>query len=126
VGAFLGKLHGLEVHFGNQRAGGVDDGEVALFGFRANCRRYAVGTENRSRAGRNFGKLFHEDGAEFAQFVDDMLVVDNFFADVDRRAVEIQGNLDHVDSAYHTGTKAARLQEIYLFFAGGIGKDGFQ
>ena len=63
----------------------------------------------------NFGKLFHEDCAQFTEFVDNVLVMDNFFANVDRRPVEIERDLYHVDSANHSGTKTAGFSR-YIFF----------
>jgi hypothetical protein len=40
-----------------------------------------------------------------------VLVVDNFLADIDRRAVEVESNFDHIDGPDDTGAEAPRLQQ---------------
>ncbi len=68
-------------------------------------------TENSAAAGGHFIQLFDEDGSRLPQFIDHMLVVDNFLADVDRRAVKVECNLDHIDGPDDTGAEAARLEQ---------------
>ena len=108
-GAFLaGKLQGLEVHFGHQRARGVNHFQGARFGFIAHGRRNAVGAKNQHRAMRHFFDGFHENRAAPAQLLHNISVMDDLMVDVDRRAVGFQRQFDDIDGAYHTGTETAR------------------
>ena len=63
---------------------------------------------------------FDEDGTEPAQLVHHVAVVDDFLADVNRRAVEVQSDLDHVDSAHDTGAESARAQEDHFPCRGAV------
>ncbi len=112
--AFARELDGFQMDLGDQRAGGVDDGEAALFALTPDFGRNAVGAENGAPAIGHFAQFFDKNGAQFAQFVHHMFVVDDFFADVNGAAVEIQGDLDHVDGAHHARAKSARLQKVNL------------
>src|SRR5260370_6077836 len=60
---FARELQRLEVHFGHQRAGGVNHFQRAGLGFIAHRRRNAVGAENQHRAVRYFLDGFHENRA---------------------------------------------------------------
>src|ERR1035438_2129999 len=70
--------------------------------------------------------LLHEDGARLAQFVHDVLVVNDFLAHVNRRSVEVERDFDHIDGPHHTRTESARLEQIHLLFRAVIGGYGFQ
>ena len=59
----------------------------------------------------NFVQFLHEDRAGFAQFLHNVLVVYDFFADVDRRAVEVESDFDDIDGPDHAGTKTSRLEQ---------------
>src|SRR5580700_11207450 len=92
--AIARESYGLQVHFGDQWASGVDYVELAFLSLLAD------GWRDSMRA---------EDGAGLAQFVNDVFVVDDFLAHVDRRAVKIERNFHHVDSPYYARAKATRL-----------------
>ena len=64
-----------------------------------------------ARAGGNLIELIDEDRTFFCEIVDDIRVVYDLFANVNRSAEGIEGNLNNVDRAYNTGTEAARLKQ---------------
>src|SRR6185312_13264369 len=122
--AFARELDGFEMHLRDQRTGRVDDGEAPFLALLANFRGNAVRAEDGAGAGRDFLKLFHKYRAEVAKLVDDVFVVDNFLADVNRRPVEVQSDFDHVDGAHHAGTESAGLEKVDLLVSGCVGADG--
>jgi hypothetical protein len=69
----------------------------------------------------HFVQLLDEDGAGLAQFIHDVLVVHDFLADVDRRPVQIQSDLHHVDSPDDAGAEAPRLEQKDLLVGAVIG-----
>ena len=115
-GAFFPrKLEGFEMDFGDQRAGGVNDFQLARPGFIADGGRHAVGAENQHGAVRDFFNGFHENGAAAAKLLDDVSVVNNFMVHIDRRAISFQSQFDDIHGADHAGAKAARPHaEQYL------------
>ena len=94
--------------------GGVDDVQAAFAGLRAHRGSHAMGAENGPCARGDFVEFFYKDRAGIAQFIHHVLVVNDFFADVDRRAVEVERDLHHIDRSHHTGTKASRLEQENL------------
>jgi hypothetical protein len=75
----------------------------------------AVGGEHRDRAfGDRVVELLDEHRAALAQLLDHVLVVDDLLADVDRRAVQLEGALDALDGAIDAGAVAARSGEQQL------------
>ena len=90
---------------------------LAFLALSANFRRNAVRAENGARAGRHFFEFLDENGAQLAQFIDHVLVMDDFLAHIDRRAVEVQSDFDHIDGAHHAGAKTAGLEEVNLLFS---------
>ena len=70
--------------------------------------------ENGAGAGRHFLEFLDENRAQFAKFVDHVLVVDDFLANVDRRAIEVERDLDHVDGAHDAGAESAGLEKVNL------------
>jgi hypothetical protein len=68
-----------------------------------------MGTENRHGSRRDLIDLVDEQGAFRPQSLDDVPIVDDFVADVDRRAVLFERPLDNLDSPFDPGTKASRL-----------------
>ena len=89
-------------------------GRLALFALAADFRGNAVSAENGAPAVGHFGQFFHENRAQLAQLVHHVLVVDDFLADIDRRTIEIQRDLDHIDRAHDAGAESARLEQIDL------------
>ena len=73
-----------------------------------------MGAENRHRAGRHRIDVLDENSALVLQAIDDMLVVDDFMADIDGPAVYLQGPLNDIDGAHDAGAKPARFCEQNL------------
>src|ERR1700679_776035 len=96
------------MNFCNQRAGGVDDAQLALLRFLANARGNAMRAEHQYCSLRNLRNRLHEDGSASPQLVYYVAVVDDFVMHVHRAAVSLQRQLDDVDSAYHTRAETTR------------------
>ena len=86
-------LHFL-VHLGHQGAGRVDGAQFAVHGLLADCGGHSVRGEHDHRAFGHLVGLVDEDRAAFGQPVDDVAVVHDLLAHVDRGAVGVQGLLD--------------------------------
>ena len=71
----------------------------------------AVRAEDGDGVRRNLGKILDEMSAFGLQALNDVLVVHDFVAHIDRRAVFLQSALDDLDGADHAGTKTAGLSE---------------
>ena len=69
-------------------------------------------------------EFFDKNGAGFPQLVHHVLVMHDFLAHVDRRAVKIESDLDHIDGSHHAGAEAARLQQKNLLVRAGLGAKG--
>ena len=67
--------------------------------------------ENGRRAGRYFRQIIDEHRALAPQLLDDMAIMDDLVADIDRALCALERALDHVDRAHHPGAKAPRLGE---------------
>src|SRR4051794_16941454 len=84
----------LRVHLGDQRAGGIDRLEAPPVGLLVHDRRDTVGAEHDGRALGHLVGLLDEHRAALLQRLDDVLVVHDLLAHVDRRAVGLQRLLD--------------------------------
>ena len=111
VVAFLVQLGDLDVDLGDERTGRVEDAEAARRGLLAHRLRDAVRAEDQRGARRHVVEVLDEDRALGLQVVDDVGVVDDLVAHVDRRAELGQRALDDLDRAIHAGAKAARLRQ---------------
>ena len=109
--AELGVAPALVVDLADQRTGGIDDVEPARGGRGLDAAGDAMGGEDRGGAARDLVDFADEDRALGAQALDDMGVVDDFVADIDRRAMLRDGALDDLDGADDAGTEAARLRQ---------------
>ena len=69
------------------------------------------GEDHRLVGLRDFVELLDEDGALRLQAVDDVAVVDDLVADIDRRAEFLERQLDDLDGAVDAGAEAARRAE---------------
>src|SRR5207245_5031329 len=87
---FTGKLERLEMHLGDQRAGGVNYFQLARLGFLANSRWNAMGAENQYSAVWHFLDGFHKNGAAAAQLLYYVSVMDDFVVHVDWRSIGLQ------------------------------------
>jgi hypothetical protein len=88
------------------RTGGVEDLEPARRRFLADRLRNAVRAEDHYRIVRNVGKGFDEDRAAGFEPVDDVAVVHDFVADINRGAETLQCLFDDRDRPVDTGTEA--------------------
>ena len=107
----LGKLHGLNVNLGDERAGGVDHPQSTPFAAFADGRRNTVGGVNYTLTVRHVVDLVNKNGALFGQFIHNIAVMDNFAANVNRRAKGLKRNFDDVDGTNNAGAKAARFEQ---------------
>ena len=114
--------HRLQVHLGDQRAGGVDHIQPPLLGLPSHRWRHAVRAEDGPRPLGHFVQLLDEDGAGLPQFIHNVLVVHDFLAHIDRRPVQIQSDLHHVDSPDDAGAEAPRLEQKDLLVGAVIGR----
>jgi len=64
-----------------------------------------VGGQDANLAGRNLVLVLDENGPEPLEVSDDMLVVDDLVANVDRRPVLLQQPFDDLDRTVDAGTK---------------------
>ena len=100
---------------GDERARRVDRLQAAALGLGVDGRRDAVGGEDGDGAlGDRVVELVDEDRAALAQLGDDVLVVHDLLADVDRRAVQLERALDGLDGAVDAGAVAAGAGEQEL------------
>ena len=70
-----------------------------------------MGGEDHRHAVGHLVQLAHEHRALRLQAVDDELVVDDLVADIDRRAVALERQLDDADGAVDAGAEAARRRD---------------
>jgi hypothetical protein len=109
----LAPLIGIALALGmdlrDQRAGGVDDRQVAPRRLDLDRARDAMGAENGDAARRDFGELVHELRALGAQALDHVPVVHDFVADIDRRPIFLECLFDNLDRPLDAGAEASRL-----------------
>src|ERR1039457_1619531 len=118
--ALARELDRFEVNLRDQRAGGVDDLKLAALGLLADRRRYPVRAENDSRALRHLRQLLYENGARLPQFIHDVAVVDDLLPHIDRRAIEVQYDLDDIDRPHHAGAESPRPEQDDLLSVVGL------
>ena len=94
VVSLMRKAPRLGVNLRHQRAGCIDGLEAALLGFTMHGRRYTVGAKDDRRSVRDFVELLNEDRTLLTQLLHDVLVVDDFLADVHGRPVKGERLLD--------------------------------
>ena len=109
--AAVGVAPRLGVHLVHERARRVDDPEPAPLRVLLHRRRDAVGREDADRALRDLVLRLDEDRAEPLEAAQDVVVVDDRVADVDRRAVLLEQPLDDLDRAVDAGAERARRGE---------------
>ena len=99
---------GFPMNLRDERAGGVDGKQATLLCICRNGARNAMGGKDNRRAGfRNLVEFLDENGALCLQHFNDVAIMDDFMADIDRRAVGLDGSFDRVDRPNHAGAEAA-------------------
>ena len=111
VVVLAGEPLGLVVHLGDQRTGGVDHLQAAGGGRLVHRRRHAVCGEHHDGALGHLVGLLDEHRATPGQRLDDVAVVHDLVAHVDRRAVLLQGTFDGLHGAIHPGAVTPRFGE---------------
>jgi hypothetical protein len=104
----------LIVHLGDQRTGRVQDGKLPRSRLLLDAFGHAVGTEDGDRVRRDLGQILDKMRAFCLEALDDMLVVDDFMADIDRRPVLLQGTLDNFNGSDDASAKTTRLSQYDL------------
>ena len=107
--AVIGVALGLDMHFADQRAGGIDKDHLAPRGLGRDGFGHAVGgKDHRAVIGAIF-QLFHEHRAFGAQIIHHEFVMHDLVAHIDRRApIFFSAIFDDLDRAIHTGAKKPR------------------
>jgi hypothetical protein len=100
----------LVVNFVNQWAGRIDDIELTAFGISLDFTRHAMRAEDGHGAERDLVDLVDEDRAPRLQVIDDVMVVNDFMAHIDRGAKSLERPLDDLNGALDAGAEAARLR----------------
>ena len=95
----------LDMHLGDQGAGGIKHPEPTPFGLVLHRFGHPVRAEHQGGTWGDVVQVFDEDGAPRAQVVDHMGVVHDFVAHINGRAKLAQGVLNDVNGPVHTGTK---------------------
>ena len=109
---FFGELDGFHVDLCDQRTSRVDHAKLAAFAGFADFRRNSVrGVDYRSPCGNLFNAV-HEDRALLLQFLDNVAVVDDLLADIDRRAEGLKGDANDIDGPHDTRAESAGFQEV--------------
>ena len=106
---------GLAVDLGYQGAGRVDEGQTARWAAAAGTDLGTPCAENTT--GRSSGTSSSSStntAPESAQPVDDEAIVDDLVADIDRRAVPLERQLDDLDRAVDAGAKPARRGDQHV------------
>jgi hypothetical protein len=70
-----------------------------------------MGAEDGHCAGRHLGELFDEDGALFAQALDDMTIVDYLMPDIDWWTIFLERPLDDLNRPNHASTESSWLRQ---------------
>ena len=99
---------GLAMDLGDERASRIDIAEAAVQCGGGHRLGHAVGREHHRPVVGHLVELVDEHRAQLAQAIDDEAVVDDLVADVDRRAVLLERELDDLDRAVDSGAESAR------------------
>src|SRR5262249_16913877 len=115
-GAALGSVFlDLDMDFSDERAGGIDHPQIAVFCAVPLAGCDAVGTENHPLAFRDFIKALDENAALLFQRLQNEAVVDNLMPHIERPAVSAKRAPYCLDGAIDAGAETPRLGENYLF-----------
>ncbi len=98
---------GLTMDLADERASGVDIEHFAPVRLGRNGFGHAMGAEHDRGAIGHLVQLLDEDRALLTQRIDDVAVVDDLVADIDRRAVFFERPLHDLDRAVDSGAESA-------------------
>ena len=106
--AGVGVATRLGMHLRDERADCVDHAQALFLAVLAHGRGDAVGGEDADLARRDIVLVLHEDRAHPLEAADDVVVVHDLVADVDRRPVRRQQLLDDLDRPVDTSAERPR------------------
>ena len=112
---FSAHLRDLDMDLGHQRTGGVEDAETARLRFLLHGLAHTVGRKHQGRARGHVGQFLDEDRALGLEVVDDIGVVHDLVAHIDRPAELGQRAFDDLDRAVHAGAETARFGQDDFF-----------
>src|ERR1700722_16069348 len=104
----------LVVHFGDQRASGVEGGQRTQPRVVFNFSRALMGAEDRDGSRRHIPQSLDETRAFRLERFDYVAIVDDLMAHVDRSAMLGQRPLDNIDRPNNASAKPARLSQYDL------------
>ncbi len=111
-GAALGGVAlDFEMDLGHQRAGGIDNAQVAILGAIPFAGRDAMGAENDALAVGHLVEALDENRALLFQRLQHEAVVHDLMAHIKRAPVRAQGAADGLDRAIDARAKPARLSQ---------------
>jgi hypothetical protein len=99
------------MHLGDERTDCIEDRQPAALGIDFDRSRHAMSAEDRHRAGGHLGQALDETRALRLEALDDMAVMDNLVANIDRCAISLERTLDDFDRTHHTRAKPTRLRQ---------------
>ena len=101
----------------DQRASRVDHLETTLLSRFTDSGRNTMSTENGAAADGDFIEFLYENSPSGREAVNNVAVVNDFLAHIDRGAVDLQREFDDVNCTHHSGAKPARLEQVDDFIA---------
>jgi LmbE family N-acetylglucosaminyl deacetylase len=97
------------MNLGHERTGGIKHFEISAAGVITDFSRNTVGTHDDPGANWNLVKILDKNRALIAKIRDDMIVVHDLMAHVDRGAESLERALNDFDGTLHPGTKSSGL-----------------
>jgi len=101
----------LHVHLGDQGTGRIEDPQPPSLGLSLHHLGYAVGTEDYRSPVRHRIEFVDKYGTLLAQALHDKAVMHYFVTHVNGCPKDLQGALDDLNGAIHTGAEAARVSQ---------------
>ena len=108
---FSSELNSLNVHLGDQRTSRVNHSQFAQFALLPDFGGNAVRAVDDALPLRNLTDAINKDGALLLKFFHHEPVVDDLFADINRRPKGFQCNPDNIDGPHHSSAESSRLQQ---------------
>src|SRR3954464_13233955 len=105
------KLDRLNVNLGDQRAGSINHAEVSTLAGVTHFGCDTVGRIDDTLPFGHFVDLVYKNGTLGAKVFDDMTVMNDLLADVDRRSEGVESDLHDIDGANHPGAESSWLEE---------------